>query len=225
MSLYERITKDFPALFHTNESGNPYVPCGVWAGPGWHDVIYEGLDCVNNYISYYRPVIKIKENEFFFRNYKRFWIPIYNKVYRLLDPHKKDWFELPKKRDPQNFFTNAQVITPEMQLKAKASRRQKLRDKLVEIDKKLRNGRTEYTSGQPLNFRINQIKEKFGSLRIYYSGGNEVVEGIINLTCFRALQICEQSGLPGYMHVNKHGYYKTIAPELAKELGYTEVIK
>ena len=45
-----------------------------------------------------------------------------------------------------------------------------------------------------LDFQIDQIKEKFGGLRFYYSGGDERINGMVSLAESLSYQICEQCG-------------------------------
>jgi hypothetical protein len=64
-----------------------------------------------------------------------------------------------------------------------------------------------------------QIKEKFASLRFYYSGGNEVVDAIVNKYEKMSHNVCEISGDKGVLTV-KNGWYKTLSTKMAKELGF-----
>jgi len=48
-------------------------------------------------------------------------------------------------------------------------------------------------------FQITQIKEKFGGLRIYLSGYNDVLESIIKEACDEAWKTCELCGEPGVL--------------------------
>lgn len=66
-----------------------------------------------------------------------------------------------------------------------------------------------------------QVKEKFGGLRFYYSGGNDYILGVVDLAEQMSYNICEISGLPGSMHVNL-GHFKTLSDEEAKKAGFTK---
>jgi hypothetical protein len=48
--------------------------------------------------------------------------------------------------------------------------------------------------GQPVNFQIDQIKEKFSGLRFYYSGGDDCIEGMVSLAETLSYHICEDCG-------------------------------
>jgi hypothetical protein len=45
-----------------------------------------------------------------------------------------------------------------------------------------------------LYFHIDQIKEKFGGLRFYYSGGNKQIDGLVSLAESMSYMICETCG-------------------------------
>jgi len=42
-----------------------------------------------------------------------------------------------------------------------------------------------------------QVKEKFGGLRFYYSGGDQYIEGMVNLAENLAERTCDVCGAPG----------------------------
>jgi len=44
---------------------------------------------------------------------------------------------------------------------------------------------------------VEQIKEKFGSLRFYYQGGDEFIHGAVWLAESMSGQLCEECGAPG----------------------------
>jgi hypothetical protein len=43
----------------------------------------------------------------------------------------------------------------------------------------------------------SQVKEKFGTLRFYYCGGDDVVEGMVHMAESMTYRICEGCGCPG----------------------------
>jgi hypothetical protein len=54
------------------------------------------------------------------------------------------------------------------------------------------------------NFRIAQIKEKFGGLRVYLSGkASDHVRGAIHMACQMSSRICEVCGQPGELREDK----------------------
>lgn len=44
---------------------------------------------------------------------------------------------------------------------------------------------------------IDQIKEKFGTLRFYYSGGDEYISGLVDMAEEMSGHICDVCGSPG----------------------------
>jgi hypothetical protein len=56
--------------------------------------------------------------------------------------------------------------------------------------------------------KFDQIKEKYGGLRIYFSGGDEYVEGLISMAESFSYKICEQCGQRG--KPNKGGWISTL---------------
>jgi hypothetical protein len=51
-----------------------------------------------------------------------------------------------------------------------------------------------FPTKERLPFQIDQIKEKFGGLRFYYSGGDERIHGMVSLAESLSYQICEKCG-------------------------------
>ena len=58
---------------------------------------------------------------------------------------------------------------------------------------------------QEVQFEFTQIKEKFGSMRLYYIGGDDFVDGVISMAESMSHDICELCGKPG--KINKEGYW------------------
>ncbi len=59
--------------------------------------------------------------------------------------------------------------------------------------------------------QIDQIKEKFGSLRYYYTGGDEYIAGMVDLVEELSTRICERCGKPGKIRTG--GWLKTLCDE------------
>jgi hypothetical protein len=57
-------------------------------------------------------------------------------------------------------------------------------------------------------FRFDQIKEKFGLLRVYHSGGSEYMAGVVRMAEDISGSICEVCGQPGEQR--KGGWIKTL---------------
>jgi hypothetical protein len=54
----------------------------------------------------------------------------------------------------------------------------------------------------------DQVKEKYGTLRFYYYGGDEVIEGMVSMAESMSHRTCEHCGCPGDHRPG--GYIKTL---------------
>lgn len=57
---------------------------------------------------------------------------------------------------------------------------------------------------------VEQIKEKFGGLRFYYTGGDEKIQGMVRIAEAWADHSCEECGAPGTS--GGKGWIKTLCP-------------
>lgn len=63
--------------------------------------------------------------------------------------------------------------------------------------------------------KFDQVKEKYGGLRIYFTGGDDYVEGIISMAeeySYKVCEVCGNSGKP-----NKGGWITTLCESCRKE--------
>ena len=58
---------------------------------------------------------------------------------------------------------------------------------------------------------VDQVKEKFGTLRFYYSGGDDYVSGLVSMAESMSGVTCEQCGAPGKR--NGGPYVRTLCVE------------
>lgn len=58
---------------------------------------------------------------------------------------------------------------------------------------------------------VEQIKEKFGGLRFYYTGGDDVIHGMVRMAEAWAEHHCEECGKPGKSRSG--GWIKTLCDE------------
>lgn len=61
---------------------------------------------------------------------------------------------------------------------------------------------------ESLQVVASQVKEKFGTLRFYYDGGDEVIEGMICMAEAMTGKTCEDCGAPGRRYTN--GWHRTL---------------
>ena len=55
---------------------------------------------------------------------------------------------------------------------------------------------------------LDQVKEKFGTLRFYYTGGDDVIGGMVRMAESMSAVTCEQCGNPGT--VGGQGWISTL---------------
>lgn len=68
-----------------------------------------------------------------------------------------------------------------------------------------------------------QIKEKFGTLRFYYSGGDDYIRGLESMAASMTSRICEQCGCPGTSRsTKKQRWVLVLCDKHAEEQGYIE---
>jgi hypothetical protein len=99
---------------------------------------------------------------------------------------------------------------------------------ILEILVHLIKGHVSHTNEtKPGNFDLDllqfrQIKEKFGKLRVYISGGDLTIDAYIQFAEAMSAKICEISGAPGVLCINDLGLYKTLSPDVALVEGFKE---
>ena len=62
-----------------------------------------------------------------------------------------------------------------------------------------------------------QVKEKFGSLRFYYSGGDEKISAVVDFVGYISKFICETTGKNENIGYNSKGWTKTHHQSLSDE--------
>ena len=65
-----------------------------------------------------------------------------------------------------------------------------------------------------------QVKEKYGTLRFYYTGGDDYINGVVAMAEYMSRVTCETCGAPG--EIREDGWIRTLCDEHAKEQGYYE---
>ena len=58
---------------------------------------------------------------------------------------------------------------------------------------------------------LDQVKEKFGTLRFYYSGGDDMIRGMVSMAESMSSVTCEECGKPGTS--TSGGWIKTVCKE------------
>lgn len=62
---------------------------------------------------------------------------------------------------------------------------------------------------------VDQVKEKFGTLRFYYSGGDDAIDGMVRMAESMSAVTCEKCGKPGYS--SSGGWIVTLCEEHHEE--------
>lgn len=62
---------------------------------------------------------------------------------------------------------------------------------------------------ESLQVVAEQVKEKYGTLRFYYYGGDEVIEGMVSMAESMSHRTCEDCGCPGE-HKSCNNYIRTL---------------
>jgi hypothetical protein len=62
---------------------------------------------------------------------------------------------------------------------------------------------------------VDQIKEKFGGLRFYYTGGDDTVDGMVRMAESWAANSCEVCGVPGKLRSG--GWMRTLCDHHEEE--------
>jgi hypothetical protein len=65
---------------------------------------------------------------------------------------------------------------------------------------------------------LDQVKEKFGTLRFYYYGGDDYCRGAESMAASMTARTCEDCGNPGKLLTQ--GWHRTLCETHAKEQGY-----
>jgi hypothetical protein len=70
---------------------------------------------------------------------------------------------------------------------------------------------------------VTQIKEKFGTLRFYYSGGDDYIRGLESMAASMTSRVCEECGSPGTTRsTEKQRWVRVLCEKHATEQGYIE---
>lgn len=210
-----RMLEQYPDLFPKDKDGNTTYPhCGFYCPKGWENIVETAL-------FYMDSRVKNPDN-------KQTWVwwhriatflyhwtarPIYNKLYRMTSPLEKfHWVD--GKRTQWIALNQAQLKAAEESAPIKTKLNKKLNAVRKWIEPKYRFTRVYCPPVQ-----IDQVKEKFGTLRLYTSGGDAKISAIVGFAEAMSGRTCEETAAPG-KPVSKGGWCRTLSPSQAKKLGY-----
>jgi hypothetical protein len=82
-----------------------------------------------------------------------------------------------------------------------------------------RNRKNELDPNQPIvpQVTVDQVKEKFGTLRFYYTGGDDYIDGLVSMAESMSGVTCEECGNSG--STLGRGWLTTLCEKHAEEKG------
>lgn len=83
-------------------------------------------------------------------------------------------------------------------------------DEFVKRDLEKKEFREEWRK-PPTQITFTQIKEKYGTLRVYHNGGDEFCQGVIDMAESMSSVTCEDCGVPG--KVRDGGWIRTLCDD------------
>lgn len=180
----------YPDLFYKNESGELECPCGAWVPTGWEKIIDDLCGAITEYIKCtQRSSGEVINNAYYFWKACASFIDWCHKRFLKVFPKLNKW-----EYNKPVFY-------------------------LVERFRQRYYKCVKYNWVYPPAVKIDQIKEKFGELRFYFSGGDEQIAGMVRMAEYLCNQTCEVTGKFGVLCACG-SWYKTLSPELLKESIY-----
>ena len=82
-----------------------------------------------------------------------------------------------------------------------------------QIENRAYNNRLNGVKFSPVT--ATQVKEKYGTLRFYYNGGDDYIDGVVSMAETISAKTCETCGAPG--ELREGGWLRTLCDEHAKE--------
>jgi len=77
-----------------------------------------------------------------------------------------------------------------------------------QYEEDVKNEKSSNYNKDYISVKFNQIKQKFGGLRVYFSGGDDYVEGLVAMAESVSYSICEDCGNKG--KPNEKGWISTL---------------
>lgn len=185
----QHLMQKYPDLFYKNDSGELECPCGVWVSPGWYKIVDDLCGAIVNYTNHTYR----QGQEILSKKYYLWHVPhfLLKKIhYKIIRLFKLSGYELNK---------------PFYNFLHKLSSNALKHAKWIKI--------------HPPAVKIEQIKEKFGELRFYYTGGDKQVQGMVNMAEYLCSKTCEVTGEEGVLCV-RGGWYRTLSLELIEQDAY-----
>ena len=187
MENFEEYLKEkYPDLFYKKEDGSLECPCGAWVPEGWQTIIDELCGVITSYVKGCYQTEKVITNKIYY---------LWHNIGKFLDWSHKHFIKLFPKLNKSEYNKPFYSFV------------EKFRQRSYKCVK--------YNRVYPPSVKIDQIKEKFGGMRFYYSGGDKKVDGMVTFASYLCSKTCEVSGEKGELCSNG-GWYKTLSPKLCE---------
>ena len=219
----EKIMNLYPDLFYKDSEDKPIQPaCGISCPQGWKFLVENLCKSIDYHIK--NKKISIQKHKTWFAIkmfiYSKFIKYVGEIIYDILNPYKR---YKPKSAKNDKYW----IIRPEISelVKEKHPRRLTIFQNVQMFFIWFRPSYKWHSEKVPA-VTIDQIKEKFGELRFYYSGGDEVIAGMVQFAEYLSSKTCEVSGEPGELckKSKEFNWYKTLSPKIAKKMKYISVV-
>jgi hypothetical protein len=207
---FEQMLMDkYPALFHEVD-GKPIPPeCGISCPKGWEKIVDDLCAAINERTTS-TFTYKIKKNKEYHIRLGLVLMKIKSYLYKKFNPYK-------------GIRSAIRFNSPKPEEMARAKK--KLSYKFFRLFElaycTLTNDAYEKVPVSP-PIKIAQVKEKFGTLRFYYDGGDDQIRGMVEFVEYLSSKICQETGEKGQL-CKRRGTYATFSIDKAKELGYDVV--
>lgn len=194
MDFEKHLMQEYPALFCENKAGELECACGAWVPLGWQGIVLDLCASINSHVKgSYRTQLEVTSCMFYF------WRTC---IWLLNWSHQKFLKLFPQ--------CNAYELN-------------KTFYKFVEKFRQRYYKCCKYNKIYPPSVQIDQIKEKFGGLRFYYTGGDEQIRGMVYMAEYLCSKTCEVTGQPGTL-CSRGGWLKTLSAEILEQQPYVGYI-
>jgi hypothetical protein len=214
----EYLFKKYPRLFPTNENGE-LLPqsqrCWNDCPIGWMSIVDSLFGCIDDYVSHHKHTEINPKQRLRLKFRQLYWKYVRDPIYRKFNPYRDFEKRLPK---------GAKFASPSNEEREKINKTfaARIRNIVSTIDKILFNRLDLYIGVSPPSVTIAQYKEKFGTLRVYYDGGNDVVKGMVRYAEHLSSLTCQYTGKRGQL-CKRGSWYTTLCDEEAQKEGYKPV--
>ena len=201
----QHLFKKYPSLFYTGEDGEllPQMQrCWNDCPKGWETLVDNLCGSIVDYVENTSRSIPNPDKKVLLFAY-RAWNVIRNKIDYHFNPYK-----------------NHKIINLEQRQKLENSFAGKVRKATSKISRYFTDQKL-YINQRPPAVKIEQYKEKFGSLRFYTNVDDEVINGMIRFAEYLSTKTCQNTGKEG-SQCHKRGWWATLSPKEAKRLGFSK---